>query len=310
MGITAMSLNRITYLFKEGLRGVFSHGFRSFASVTVIAACLIIMGSFGLVAVNVDNLIGNMEEDSQILAFVDESLSDSDALSIEGAIRSIPNVRDVQFISREEAMENYKNTYGDSTVFENLDASVFRNRYVIRLNDITLMRDTAATVDAVNGVADVNAPVSIAEGFIAVRNVVSVITAILIVILLVVSVFMMSNTIKLATFTRRDEIAVMKMVGASNSFIRTPFVVEGLIPRPARLGHRFPAAVGGVQLHCAEDLGIHRGKSHPGHAVLSADDAAADRVSCHRHSRRRVRRSHGDPQLSEGLILPGLLYLL
>ena len=228
MGITAMSLNRITYLFKEGLRGVFSHGFRSFASVTVIAACLIIMGSFGLVAVNVDNLIGNMEEDSQILAFVDESLSDSDALSIEGAIRSIPNVRDVQFISREEAMENYKNTYGDSTVFENLDASVFRNRYVIRLNDITLMRDTADTVDAVNGV-DVNAPVSIAEGFIAVRNVVSVITAILIVILLVVSVFMMSNTIKLATFTRRDEIAVMKMVGASNSFIRTPFVVEGLI---------------------------------------------------------------------------------
>ena len=180
-------------------------------------------------AVNVDNLIGNMEEDSQILAFVDESLSDSDALSIEGGIRSIPNVRDVQFISREEAMENYKNTYGDSTVFENLDASVFRNRYVIRLNDITLMRDTAATVDAVNGVAEVNAPVSIAEGFIAVRNVVSVITAILIVILLVVSVFMMSNTIKLATFTRRDEIAVMKMVGASNSFIRTPFVVEGLI---------------------------------------------------------------------------------
>lgn len=106
---------------------------------------------------------------------------------------------------------------------------MFRNRYVIRLNDITLMRDTADTVDAVNGVADVNAPVSIAEGFIAVRNVVSVITAILIVILLVVSVFMMSNTIKLATFTRRDEIAVMKMVGASNSFIRTPFVVEGLI---------------------------------------------------------------------------------
>lgn len=135
----------------------------------------------------------------------------------------------MQFISREEAQENYKNTYGDSTVFENLDASVFRNRYVIRLNDITLMRDTADTVDAVNGVADVNAPVSIAEGFIAVRNVVSVITAILIVILLVVSVFMMSNTIKLATFTRRDEIAVMKMVGASNSFIRTPFVVEGLI---------------------------------------------------------------------------------
>ena len=224
-----MSLNRITYLFKEGLRGVFSHGFRSFASVTVIAACLIIMGSFGLVAVNVDNLIGSMEEDSQILAFVDESLSENDARSIEGAIRSISNVRDVLFVSREEAMANYKASYGDSTVFENLDASVFRNRYVIHLDDITLMEETKTAIDAVNGIADVNAPVSIAEGFIAVRNVVSIITAILIVILLVVSVFMMSNTIKLATFTRRDEIAVMKMVGASNAFIRTPFVVEGLI---------------------------------------------------------------------------------
>lgn len=224
-----MSLNRITYLFKEGLRGVFSHGFRSFASVTVIAACLIIMGSFGLVAVNVDNLIGTMEEDSQILAFVDETLSDSDARSIETSLRSIANVRDVQFVSREEAMENYKASYGDSTVFENLDASVFRNRYVVHLDDITRMKETEAAIDAVNGIADVNAPVSIAEGFIAVRNVVSIITAILIVILLVVSVFMMSNTIKLATFTRRDEIAVMKMVGASNSFIRTPFVVEGLI---------------------------------------------------------------------------------
>lgn len=170
-----------------------------------------------------------MEEDSQILAFVDETLSDSDARTIESAIRALPNVHEVQFVSREEAMENYKASYGDSSVFENLDATVFRNRYVVHLDDITLMKDTKAALELVNGIADVNAPTSIAEGFIAVRNVVSVITAILIVILLVVSVFMMSNTIKLATFTRRDEIAIMKMVGASNSFIRTPFVVEGLI---------------------------------------------------------------------------------
>ena len=224
-----MSLNRISYLLKEGFRGVFSHGFRSFASVTVIAACLIIMGSFGLVAVNVDNLIGDMEEDSQILAFVDETLSEEDARSIEGALLSISNIRSVEFVSRETAMENYKASYGDSSVFENLDASVFRNRYVIHLKDITLMKQTKSVIESVNGIADVNAPVTIAEGFIAVRNVVSVITAILIVILLVVSVFMMSNTIKLATYTRRDEIAIMKMVGASNAFIRTPFVVEGLI---------------------------------------------------------------------------------
>jgi cell division transport system permease protein len=100
---------------------------------------------------------------------------------------------------------------------------------VIYLNDITLMAPTAEALRSIPGIADVSAEESIAQGFITVRNVVSVVTAILVVILLVVSIFMMSNTIKLATFTRREEIAVMKMVGASNGFIRFPFVVEGLI---------------------------------------------------------------------------------
>ncbi len=224
-----MKLNSLGYLFKEGLKGVFSHGFRSFASVTVIAACLIIMGSFALLGVNVDNIIKDMETESQILAFVDENLSQDDARLMEGAIRTLSNVRDVQFITREEAMEKYKSNFEDTSIFEGIDASVFRNRYVVYLNDITLMSSTAEALKAVPGVADVNAEESIAQGFITVRNVVSVVTAILVVILLVVSIFMMSNTIKLATFTRREEIAVMKMVGAGNGFIRFPFVVEGLI---------------------------------------------------------------------------------
>lgn len=224
-----MKLGRIGYLIKEGLRGVFLHGFRSFASVTVIAACLIIMGSFALVGVNVDHIIKDMESESQILAFVDENLSQDDARLLEGAIRSIGNVREVKFVTREEAMENFKKQHSESTVFGNLESSVLRNRYVVYLNDITRMEETKKTLEDVPGVAEVNAEIGIAKGFIIVRNVISVITAILIVILLVVSLFMMSNTIKLATFTRREEIAIMKMVGAGNGFIRFPFIVEGLI---------------------------------------------------------------------------------
>ena len=224
-----MRISRIGYLFKEGLRGVFSHGFRSFASITVIAACLIIMGSFALVGINIDSIIRDMEQESQILAFVDESLTQEDARLLEGAIRTLSNVREVRYITREEALENYKSQYEDTSLFDDIDASVLRNRYVIYLNDITLMESTKEALEKVPGVADVNAEVGIAKGFITVRNVVSVITAILIVVLLVVSLFMMSNTIKLATFTRREEIAIMKMVGANNGFIRFPFVVEGLI---------------------------------------------------------------------------------
>ena len=216
-------------MFREGLRGVFSHGFRSFASITVIAACLLIMGSFALVGINIDSIIRDMERESQILAFVDESLTQDDARLLEGAIRTLSNVREVKFITREEALENYKAQYEDTSLFDDIDASVLRNRYVVYLNDITLMENTKEALENVPGVADVNAEVGIAKGFITVRNVVSVITAILIVVLLVVSLFMMSNTIKLATYTRREEIAIMKMVGANNGFIRFPFVVEGLI---------------------------------------------------------------------------------
>ena len=224
-----MKIKQLGYLIREGFRGVFAHGFRSFASVTVIAACLIIMGSFALVAVNVNAFIGDLEEDSQVLAFVDEALSEEDARTLEGAIRSVSNVRNVEFINRDQAYETYKARFEDDAVFAGLDGSVLRHRYVIYLNDITRMNETADVLRQIPGIGDVRAETSIAQGFITLRNVVSVITAVLIIILLVVSLFMMSNTIKLATFTRREEIAVMKMVGASNSFIRFPFEVEGLI---------------------------------------------------------------------------------
>ncbi len=229
MVITVMKSKHFGYLIKEGFRGVFSHGFRSIASITVIAACLIIMGSFALLAVNVDAFIGNLEEDSQVLAFVDEALTEDEARSLEGAVRSIANVREVEFVSRDTAFENYKARFDDDSLFEDLDGSVFRHRYVIYLSDITMMENTEQALKSINGIADVSAETSIAHGFITLRNVVSIVTAVLIVILLVVCLFMMSNTIKLATYTRREEIAVMKMVGASNSFIRFPFVVEGLI---------------------------------------------------------------------------------
>ena len=224
-----MRLNRFFYLVKEGLRGVFSHGFRSFASVVIIIACLIIMGSFALVSLNVDSIINDLEQQSEILAFVDETLTEQDAQSLQTAVEAVPNVREVQFVSREQAMENYKAQYSDDSLFADIDSSVFRNRYVIYLDDITLMQDTKTQLETIPGIAEVKAYVEIAQGFVTVRNVVSAVTVILIVILLVVSLFIMANTIKLATFTRREEIAVMKIVGAGNGFIRMPFVIEGAV---------------------------------------------------------------------------------
>ena len=228
MVITAMKLNKLGYLFKEGFRSIFSHGFMSFASVSIIIACLLIMGSFSLVAVNIDALIDSLENQNQMLAFVDDSYTTEEAASLKSAIESVPNVASCEFVTREEAMEQWKDQYDYPELFDDIEASVFRDRYIIYLDDISLMEQTKADLKKIEGVAKVNAELEISKGFITVRNIVSVISMVIIIILVVVSVFIMANTVKLTTFGRREEIAIMKMVGASNGFIRLPFVIEGL----------------------------------------------------------------------------------
>lgn len=229
MGITAMKLNRYGYLIGEGFRNIFIHGFMSFASITIIMACLIVMGSFTLLDVNVNNIIDDIGDQNQLLAYVDESMSaDKAAAELQVKIEAIDNVADVQFMSNTEARKNFMENY-DESMMEGIGDDVFRHRFVIQLTDLSLMNDTEEEILAIDGIEKVNAPTEFADKFISVRNVVSVVSLVLIVILVAVSLFIITNTIKLATFGRREEIAIMKMVGASNSFIRCPFVVEGLI---------------------------------------------------------------------------------
>lgn len=222
-------MNKIGYLIKEGFLSIFTHGFMSFASICVIIACLVIMGSFALLSVNIDAIIEDLEQQNQIMAFVDETLSEEEARALESQIAAISNVREVQFMTRKEAMDNYTGQYEDSQLFEDIDESVFRHRFIIYLQDISLMEQTERDLYKIYGVADVSVHLEIANGFITVRNVVSALSLALVVILVIVSVFIMANTIKLTTYGRREEIVIMKMVGASNAFIRFPFIVEGLL---------------------------------------------------------------------------------
>lgn len=221
-------MNRTGYLISEGFRGIFKHGFMSFATVAIILACLIIMGSISLLSVNIDALIKDLEDQNEVVAFVDEKYSTENSASLEPQIKGIDNIATVQFVSRDEAMDNFMGNY-DKELMDGIDSSVFRDRYVIQLTDITRMAETKHNLENVEGIVKVNAHIDYAESFISIRNIVTAISFVLIIILVFVSFFIMSNTIKLATFSRREEIGIMKMVGASNSFIRWPFVIEGLI---------------------------------------------------------------------------------
>lgn len=221
-------MNKFGYLFREGFSSIGKHGFMSFASVTIIVACLIIMGSFSLLAVNVDEMIHKLESQNEMLAFVNESYTESQAKALQPKIEAINNISKVEFVTREQAMENFKKDYNNSSLFEGIDSSTFRDRYVIYLDDIGLMQETKTQLEKVNGIADVSAQLEISKGMVTFRNIVGAVSIVLIIILFIVAIFIMSNTIKLTTFGRREEIAIMKMVGATNSFIRTPFVIEGL----------------------------------------------------------------------------------
>ena len=224
-----MRSSKIGYLIKEGFKSILTHGFMSFATVTIVVACLVIMGSFSLIAVNLAGVLNDLEADNQIIAYVEETLSEEEARDLQDDIEYIGNVQSARFVSREEAMEEFAAQYDDETLFQDVDASVFRDRYIIYVNDISLTRETTQELSAIKGIAKVNAYLEVAEGFVTVRNVVSAVSMILVIVLVIVSVFIMANTIKLATYSRREEIAIMKIVGASNSFIRFPFMVEGLV---------------------------------------------------------------------------------
>ena len=228
MGITAMRMSRFFFLLGQGIKNIFTHGFMSFASVAVITACLFIMGCFSLITLNIDNMIAEMQSQNRVIAYVDEELSEEQARALESKVSKVKNIETCEFVTREEAMTSFESDY-DADLFENIDASVFRHRYVISLADLSLMQETKSDLESIDGIADVRAHLDYAEKFVTLRNIVSIVSVILVVTLIVVSLFIMTNTIKLATFTRREEIAIMRMVGATNGFIRLPFVVEGLV---------------------------------------------------------------------------------
>ena len=231
MDIITMKLtrNRTGYYIKEGFSSIFAHGLMSFASVCIIAAFLIILGSFIMLAMNITALVGNLESENVILAFVDERVEERDARAIAVPLNGIPNVSSVEFLSRTEAMDAFLDTRDEFRRFDGIDETWFRHRFVIYVYDVAYIPQTQLDISQIIGIERVNAHLGVAEMLISVRQFVRIASVLIAAVLLAISLFIMSNTIKLATFERREEIAIMKIVGATNGFIRWPFIYEGFI---------------------------------------------------------------------------------
>ena len=219
-----------SYYVREGLSSVFVHGFTSLAAMLVIAACLMITGTFSLVAYNLDLQIRELEGKSEIVVYIDEEVSREDAQALGSKIRALDNIKTAEFVTKEQLFEDYLHSLGDDAyVMEELrDDNPLRDSYQITMKDVSRHAETVEALEKISGVAASSSMQEVSERLIQLRQVVHLISFTLVALLGGVSVFIIANTVKLAMFARKEEIAIMKMVGATNHFIRAPFVVEGM----------------------------------------------------------------------------------
>jgi len=222
-----MRINNLGYLIKEGIRGIFLHGFMSFAAVFVTVACLLIVGTFSALVYNVSLMVEDLNKTNEVIVYVDSQLQKSEAKSVETAVRRINNILSTDFISREEALQNFAEDLNNAEALEGINPEDLNYRIVVTLENNALMRQTVEELSTIPGVSDISASFELAEAFSTIQQVLEIASVAVIAGLLLVSLLIISNTVKLAMYDRRDEIAIMKMVGATNGFIRLPFIVEG-----------------------------------------------------------------------------------
>jgi cell division transport system permease protein len=199
----------------------------SFAAVCVTVACLLIVGSFSSLIYNLSIIVEDLNQTNEVMVYIDTELTLAEAKSLGSQINAIENVQHAKFVTREQALEDFVKEHQNDAAFSGVEASDLRHRYEVVLVDNDKIHETVDTISKIDGVAKINAEFELAEGFATIQNILNIATIAVTLVLMGVSLLIISNTVKLAMYDRKDEIAIMKMVGATNGFIRLPFVIEG-----------------------------------------------------------------------------------
>ena len=223
-----MRLGSFTYLLKQCAKNTYLNKAMSFASVGVLTACLILVGLAALLSENIKSITKTIQKQNEIVIYVADDISSAQEAELDRQIRSMSNVLEVEYTSKEQAFDEQKEKLGDLLDgYENED--VFPASYRVKVKDLTLIDGNVSKLNALSGVYRVDAPTDIAEIMVKTDSGVSIGGTVVVLALLIVSFVIIMNTIKITVFSRRREINIMKYVGATNSFIRMPFLVEGMI---------------------------------------------------------------------------------
>lgn len=225
-----MRLNTLRYLFKEGMIGLWRNRTMAVASVGTIVLCLFILGiSYGIGA-NVDSLIQQAETQFGITAYIKDGLAEEDITNLQKQIENIANVSEVIYISKEEALQCFSQDNEDESLFEMFkEDNPLPASFEITTTDVSKQEEVINILNNTEGIDETVYFQTESQSFASIKNAVNYICLGTLVILVLVGLMLMSNTIKLTVYVRRREINIMKYVGATNSFIQFPFLIEGMI---------------------------------------------------------------------------------
>jgi cell division transport system permease protein len=227
-----MKFSSFKYLFKQGVRNFFHNKLMSVASVGVVASCLLLVGICGSLAINVNSFIKYLGEQNEIVIYLKDDISEENKTSMESALESDEDVLKYSYVSKEEALAeqmNYLGSYANLLTGYQGENNPLPASFRVHIKDLTKLNQVSLRFSSMDGIDYVSTPTELANVLIAIKNTTYYAGIGILAILFMVSMVVISNTIRLTVYARRREINIMKFVGATNGFIQLPFVVEGFL---------------------------------------------------------------------------------
>lgn len=226
-----MKYNIFTYLIGEGFKNVFKNKKSTAASLMIMCATMIIFGVFFIIGENINHFVKEVESAQGIQVFINTDATDEQIKEVGEKISSLDGVNTVTFVSKETGLEQMKEKFKDKEYLLDTykDNNILPDSYVVTLTDLNLSSQVQEQINQMEHIKRITSRDETVSTLINLANGVRIITGVILILLVVISVFIISNTIKLTVHARRKEISIMKYVGATNNFIRWPFIVEGII---------------------------------------------------------------------------------
>lgn len=222
----------LKYLTKEGFRNVWTNRMMSLASIAVLMSCLVLIGTAAMIFLNIDSLLERIEEENVVMVYIDKETSEADVEEMGNIINGISNVSEVEFIPKKVAWEEQLATMEEAQAefFTQVSSDIpLPDAYKVTVENLDMFDKTVDELNALEHIDTVRENKDLAQRLVSIRQGISVIAIAIIAVLFAISLFIISNTIRLTVYSRRLEISIMKSVGATNSFVRFPFVIEGMI---------------------------------------------------------------------------------